>query len=170
VLLLGETGTGKELIARAHSSIGAAARTGNLVKLNWRSDPTDCWKANCFGHEPEAFTGAIAQKVGRVELAGPRLVVPGRIGDIPLEATTKLLVVLQGAEFSGFGQHADQKVDVRVVAADASRLGRDGRRKAVSQRSLLPAEPFPHPRSAFARTSRDIPLARAAFVSRRQRK
>jgi formate hydrogenlyase transcriptional activator len=116
VLLLGETGTGKELIARAiHNRSRRKER--NFVKLNCAAIPTGLLESELFGHERGAFTGAIAQKVGRVELADQGSLFLDEIGDIPLELQPKLLRVLQEREFERLGSTRTKKVNVRVVAA-----------------------------------------------------
>src|ERR1700734_669633 len=116
VLLLGETGTGKELIARAiHSHSPRKARP--LVKLNCAAIPTGLLESELFGHERGSFTGAIAQKIGRFELAHQGSLFLDEIGDIPLELQPKILRALQEREFERLGSTRTQKVDVRIVAA-----------------------------------------------------
>jgi transcriptional regulator with GAF, ATPase, and Fis domain len=116
VLLLGETGTGKELIARAiHDRSRRKNRT--LVKINCAAIPRGLLESELFGHERGAFTGAIAQKTGRIELADQGTLFLDEIGDIPLELQPKLLRVLQEREFERLGGTRTKKLDVRIVAA-----------------------------------------------------
>jgi len=116
VLILGETGTGKELIARAlHELSPRRART--LVKLNCAAIPTGLLESELFGHEKGAFTGAIMQKIGRFELAHQGTLFLDEVGDIPPELQPKLLRVLQEQEFERLGGTKTIKVDVRLVAA-----------------------------------------------------
>jgi formate hydrogenlyase transcriptional activator len=116
VLLLGETGTGKELVARAIHNCSRRKEQG-FVKLNCAAIPSGLLESELFGHERGAFTGAITQKVGRIELADQGSLFLDEIGDIPLELQPKLLRVLQEREFERLGSTRTRRVDVRVVAA-----------------------------------------------------
>ena len=116
VLLLGDTGTGKELIARAiHDHSRRKDRT--FVKLNCAAIPTGLLESELFGHERGAFTGAISQKIGRLELAHQGTLFLDEVGDIPIEIQPKLLRALQEREFERLGSTQTRKVSVRLVAA-----------------------------------------------------
>jgi formate hydrogenlyase transcriptional activator len=116
VLVLGETGTGKELIARAVHNI--SRRCGRpFIRLNCAAIPFDLMESELFGHEKGAFTGAIAQKIGRFEMADTGTLFLDEIGDIPLALQPKLLRVLQEQEFERLGSGRTHRVDVRLVAA-----------------------------------------------------
>jgi formate hydrogenlyase transcriptional activator len=116
VLIEGETGTGKELIA--HGIHNASQRCGRpFIKLNCVAIPSDLLESELFGHEKGAFTGAIAQKIGRFEMADKGTLFLDELGDIPPALQPKLLRVLQEQEFERLGSGRTHKVDVRLVAA-----------------------------------------------------
>jgi formate hydrogenlyase transcriptional activator len=116
VLLLGETGTGKELIARAIHQL-SRRRERSMVKLNCAAIPSGLLESELFGHERGAFTGALTPKTGRLELADRGTLFLDEVGDIPIELQPKLLRALQEREFERLGSTQTKKVDVRVVAA-----------------------------------------------------
>ena len=116
VLILGETGTGKELVAQAIHRL-SRRKEGAFIKVNCAAIPTGLLESELFGHEKGAFTGAISQKIGRMELADGGTLFLDEVGEIPLEIQPKLLRVLQDQEFERLGSNRTLKVNLRIIAA-----------------------------------------------------
>lgn len=165
VLVTGETGTGKELIARAIHHL-SNRKDGVLVKVNCAAIPAGLIESELFGHEKGAFTGALARKVGRFELADKATIFLDEVGEIPLELQTKLLRVLQEGEFERLGSTKTLKVNVRVIAATNRDLEKEVREGQFRSDLYYRLKVFPIPLPALRERKQDIPLLVSYFVTR----
>jgi len=165
VLLLGETGTGKELIARAvHERSRRQAKT--FVKLNCAAIPTGLLESELFGHEKGAFTGAIIQKAGRMELADQGTLFLDEVGDIPIDIQPKLLRALQEKEFERLGSTHTRKVNVRLVAATNRNLEKMVADREFRSDLFYRLNVFPIRIPPLRERKDDIPLLVTYFVQK----
>jgi formate hydrogenlyase transcriptional activator len=165
VLILGETGTGKELVARAIHKLSPRSNA-NFVKLNCAAIPTGLLESELFGHEKGAFTGAVSQKIGRLELAHKGTLFLDEVGEIPLELQPKLLRVLQDQEFERLGGTRTIRVDVRILAATNRDIS-----KAVSNHEFrgdlyYRLHVFPIRMPTLRQRPKDIPMLVHYFVQK----
>ena len=169
VLLLGETGTGKELFARAIHNL-SPRRDRTFIKINCAAIPSGLLESELFGHERGAFTGAISQKIGRFELADRGTLFLDEVGDLPLELQPKLLRVLQEQEFERLGGNRTQRVDVRVVAATNADLSKQVAERAFRSDLYYRLNVFPIQIPALRDRAEDIPLLVRYFVQKLSRR
>ena len=169
VLILGETGTGKELIARAiHST--SPRRHRPLIKVDCASLSPTLIESELFGHEKGAFTGAQSRKIGRFELAHGSTIFLDEIGELPLELQTKLLRVVQEGEFERLGSSQTLKVEARIIAATNRDLEEEVRKGRFREDLWYRLNVFPITVPPLRQRKEDIPLLVQSFVNRLSRK
>jgi len=165
VLLLGETGTGKELIARSVHTL-SARRDKTFVKLNCAAVPAGLLESELFGHEKGAFTSAVSQKIGRIELADKGTLFLDEIGELPLELQPKLLRVLQDREFERLGGVRTIQVDVRIISATNRDLRQDIADKVFREDLYYRLNVFPIELPPLRERREDIPMLVHYFVEK----
>ena len=169
VLLLGETGTGKELVARSVHSL-STRRDKTFIKLNCAAVPSGLLESELFGHEKGAFTSAVSQKAGRIELADKGTLFLDEIGELPLELQPKLLRVLQDREFERLGGVHTLHVDVRIIAATNRDLRQDIADKKFREDLYYRLNVFPVELPSLRERRSDIPILIHHFVRKHSAK
>jgi len=162
-LILGETGTGKELVARAIHNL-SARRDRPFIKMNCAAIPTGLLESELFGHERGAFTGAVGRRIGRFEMADGGTLFLDEIGDIPLELQPKLLRVLQEQEFERIGSPQTTQVNVRIVAATSRDLPRMVAARQYRADLYYRLNVFPLSLPPLRQRTEDVPLLVRHFV------
>ena len=165
VLLLGETGTGKELVARSVHAL-SSRRDKTFIKLNCAAVPSGLLESELFGHEKGAFTGAVSQKVGRIELADKGTLFLDEIGELPLELQPKLLRVLQDRDFERLGGVRTLHVDVRIISATNRDLRQDIADRKFREDLFYRLNVFPIELPALRERRSDIPILVHHFVQK----
>jgi transcriptional regulator with GAF, ATPase, and Fis domain len=167
VLILGETGTGKELIAHAiHSH--SSRKDHPMIRVNCAALPANLIESELFGHEKGAFTGALAKKLGRFELAKDGTIFLDEIGELPLDLQAKLLRVLQEGEFERVGSTITQKINVRVIAATNRDLNKEAEEGKFRTDLYYRLSVFPIELPPLRSRSEDIPLLVWYFIEKKQ--
>jgi len=169
VLILGETGTGKELIAAAIHDM-SPRKNRPLITVNCAALPANLIESELFGREKGAFTGAVTRQVGRFEIANGSTLCLDEIGELPLEAQAKLLRAIQNGEFERLGSSHTIKVDVRIVATTNRNLEEEVRKGRFRQDLYYRLNVFPITVPPLRQRKDDIPLMAQAFIARYSRK